>query len=264
MPELPEVETARRQVFEALEGRPLTRVDVVGDTIVFGPGGPERAQKALQKTVITGSGRHGKYMWLETKRGPSVVFHLGMTGSFVPHAKGEKPAFWKLTFAPAKGPHLSFVNKRRLGRVTVVDDVYHEPPVQKLGPDALLQLPKAAVLAAQMGKKKVPIKAMLLDQKFFAGVGNWIADEVLFQSGIAPTRRAETLSLDEVRTLRRVLSRVLKKACAVDADADRFPGKWLFHRRWGKDQTQRSPDGYPLRFDEVGGRTTCWCPDTQH
>ena len=78
------------------------------------------------------------------------------------------------------------------------------------------------------------IKALLLDQTFAAGVGNWIADEVLYQARIDPRRRANALSAAEARRLRVKLKRIIETAVLVDADKSRFPRDWLFHQRWGR------------------------------
>ena len=107
-----------------------------------------------------------------------------------------------------------------------------------------------------------PIKAALLNQKLFAGVGNWIADEVLYQIKLSPHRFCNSLTDSEVKHLRTTLLRILRKAVEVEADATRFPKTWLFHHRWGK-QAETDAQGEALRFDTVGGRTTAWVPSRQ-
>jgi formamidopyrimidine-DNA glycosylase len=104
---------------------------------------------------------------------------------------------------------------------------------------------------------------LLLDQSFAAGVGNWVADEVLYQARIDPRRRACELGADEVRALRRELRAVIQRAVAVDADKDRFPRTWLFHVRWGKNKNAQTADGYRIEHITVGGRTTAYVPQVQ-
>ena len=106
------------------------------------------------------------------------------------------------------------------------------------------------------------MKSVLLDQSFAAGVGNWIADEVLFQARLDPRRRANTLTRSEIGILRNALKRVVTKAVAVDADKTRFPRTWLFHQRWGKPSDARI-GGEPIEFLTLGGRTTAWVPTRQ-
>ena len=132
--------------------------------------------------------------WTLGGAGPKYVgFHFGMTGQWViegakpPPYKSQgasagaaafPPRFCKLLVRMEDGTRLAFCDPRRLARVVVAAAA---PPVDGLGPDALLELPAAAVLAAMLGGRATPIKKLLLDQAFLAGVGNWIADEVLYQ-----------------------------------------------------------------------------------
>ena len=114
------------------------------------------------------------------------------------------------------------------------EDPPHEPPIALLGFDPLEGLPPARDLAAHLARRKAPLKAVLLDQSLFAGVGNWIADEVLYQARLSPRRPASSLSTAEVRRLRDRLHDIIARAVAAGADSDRFPRSWLFHVRWGR------------------------------
>ena len=106
---------------------------------------------------------------------------------------------------------------------------------------------------------------MLLDQSFAAGIGNWIADEVLYQARIAPKRRASTLSPAEAGRLRRRIRSVIGGAVRAGSDSERFPRCWLFHRRWGhrRGGPPPPPCGASIRHETVGGRTTAWVPSAQ-
>ena len=127
-------------------------------------------------------------------------------------------------------------------------------------------LPSAARLHAMLRERRSPIKAVLLDQSFAAGIGNWIADEVLYQAGIAPKRRASTLTAAEARRLRSKIRSVIGRAVGAGSDSDRFPRWWLFHRRWGHRRggpPATTVRGEPIRHETVGGRTTAWVPSAQ-
>jgi len=113
-------------------------------------------------------------------------------------------------------------------------------------------------------ERTAPMKALLLDQTFAAGVGNWIADEVLYQAGIDPRRPARTLSRLEASRLRGRLRAVLATAVRAGADEGRYPRAWLFHRRWGRDPLARTARGARIRWETIAGRTTCWAPSAQH
>lgn len=267
MPELPEVESARRLVDKSLDGRIIIAATFEYDEIVFSELNTFRAERLLMGGQLAGSWRHGKYLCCrfisEVGTTFGLMFHLGMTGDFFRHAVKEPPRFHKLTFTLDDETALSFTNTRRLGRVFMLDDGMGHPRLDALGPDAFWDLPSVMKLQEHLSRKTAPIKSVLLDQRWIAGVGNWIADEVLYQSGIAPGRSAKGLTHAEVSRLRGAIEEVVKLAVDVSADEKRFPDDWLFHVRWGKDLGARSPAGNSLRFDSVGGRTTCWSPHEQ-
>ena len=116
---------------------------------------------------------------------------------------------------------------------------------------------------ALVAERGAPIKALLLDQTFAAGVGNWIADEVLYQARIAPGRRAGSLSRQEADRLRLAIKRVVGTAVKLNSDSDRYPKSWLFHHRWGRNAAAVTARGERIRHDTIGGRTTAWVPTVQ-
>jgi formamidopyrimidine-DNA glycosylase len=156
----------------------------------------------------------------------------------------------------------TITDRRRLGRIRLAHDPAGEPPISLLGFDVLTSLPSAAELQRRLGIRRGPIKAVLLDQSLFAGVGNWMADEVLYQAKISPLRAANELSEVEVRRLRAALKSVADQAVAVDADAEQFPRTWIFHRRWDH-RIGTGPRGESLVRQQIGGRTTTWAPSRQ-
>jgi formamidopyrimidine-DNA glycosylase len=172
------------------------------------------------------------------------------------------PRFTKLHLLFDDGAELAFTNARRLGRIRLRDDPRSEPPIAKLGFDPHLQMPAPDLFAGLVRRRRVAIKALLLDQGFAAGVGNWVADEVLYQARIDPRRRACGLTHDEIRRLRRCLGRVVDKAVEVDARSEDYPRTWLFHRRWGK-KDGTTHRGQRVAYIEIAGRTTAWVPERQ-
>ena len=279
MPELPEVEAARRLLARAAVGRRIVAVRCVRDPIVFQGVSPARVRRALLGRRVIAARRHGKHLWLELDRRPWPCFHFGMAGGI--EVRGRRrgrlvmegrraregqwpPRFLKLLLVLGDGGEVAFCDARRLGRVRLRNDPPAEPPISLLGFDALRDLPPVRQLGALFGERAAPVKAVLLDQSFSAGVGNWIADEVLYQARIDPRRRAHTLTPAEVGRIRRQLQRVITTAVRVGADSDRFPPKWLFHTRWSK--RLRSPmtaRGERIRYLTVGGRTTAWVAEVQ-
>jgi formamidopyrimidine-DNA glycosylase len=158
---------------------------------------------------------------------------------------------------------LAFADARRFGRVRLQEDPESERPVSRLGFDVLDDLPGSAELAIVLARRGAPIKAVLLDQSLFAGVGNWIADEVLYQAAVDPRRPASSLDRQEVARIRARLAGIVRRAVDVKADAHRFPRTWLFHRRWGREKNACTARGEPIVHLTVGGRTTAFVPSRQ-
>ncbi|HRB11528.1 MAG TPA: DNA-formamidopyrimidine glycosylase family protein [Vicinamibacteria bacterium] len=264
MPELPEVEAARKAALRHLRGRRIVEARCSPDAIVLSGVSPRRIENALRGASIEDAGRFGKHLWLELDRTPWPVFHFGMTGGFhfLP-AAADSPRFLKLELTLDDHRRFAFTDARRFGRLRLAHDPRNEPPLSELGHDPFFGLPEVGDLVLQIGRRQAPIKAVLLDQATFAGVGNWIADEVLYQAGIRPQRPASDLSKAEISRLRGTLLRVIRRAVAVNADSDRFPAGWLFHRRWGRVKNSKMPDGAAIVHDTVGGRTTAWVPSRQ-
>ncbi|EGW30405.1 uncharacterized protein SPAPADRAFT_57196 [Spathaspora passalidarum NRRL Y-27907] len=196
----------------------------------------------------------------------------------------------------------AFVDPRRLARIRLLTgdsiqndlDLLNHPPLDVLGPDyskprELLKQEqftmgdpdpdnhgRPRLTLAEFNKliltKKKPIKSLLLDQNCFAGVGNWVADEILFNARIHP---AEVISnkIDNVTTIHPVIERlyenlvyVCETAVKVEGNVDHFPKHWLMLHRWGKSRKKEKPktnDGYLLDYVTVGGRTSCYSPELQ-
>jgi formamidopyrimidine-DNA glycosylase len=277
MPELPEVEAARVLATRAARGRRVGRVWCADDPIVFERVPALRFRRALTGRRILNVHRHGKHLWFELDGRPWPCFHFGMSGGLhVPDRKSVKlkssriraaaawpPRFTKLRLTLDDGNELVYADARRLGRIRLRHDPAAEPPISLLGFDALVSVPATRAMADVLATRAAPIKAVLLDQAFSAGVGNWIADEVLYQARIAPDRPARSLSLDDVRRLRAAIKLVIGLAVRVGADGDKFPRGWLFHYRWGKAAGAITARGERIRFDTIGGRTTAWAPSVQ-
>ncbi|MBZ0267931.1 hypothetical protein K8I85_07235 [bacterium] len=278
MPELPEVEHGRRLAEAVLRGRRIERVRCADDRIVFEGVTPRRVREALTGARVEAVHRRGKHLWFDVDRDVHPLFHFGMTGAFrtrtsrplvlaSSRASGPgdawPPRFWKIVLRTDTGDELAMTNARRFGRIRLRRDPRAEPPIAELGFDPLLDPPSPRAFKEAIAARTVTVKGLLLDQSFAAGVGNWIADEALYQAGIDPRRRACDLSDAEARRLRVRLLGVVKRAVDVDARKDRFPRAWLFHRRWRKPAAASDARGEPVEFLTVAGRTTAWVPSRQ-
>jgi formamidopyrimidine-DNA glycosylase len=263
VPELPEVEAARRRAERHLVGRRIVAVSAAPDPIVFDGTSPRRLA-ALRDRKVVAVRRRGKHLWFELDRRPHLLLHFGMSGGLRLDRAGEpRPRFWKLDLTVGGQRRLVFTDPRRLGRVRLRRHPEGEDPLARLGFDVLDDLPRAPELVAILARHGAPVKAVLLDQSLFAGVGNWIADEVLYQAALDPRRPASSLAREEVGRLRSRLHDIVRRAVAVDADSARLPRTWLFHRRWGRKPGAHTVRGEPIEFLTVGGRTTAWVPSRQ-
>ncbi|AIE87485.1 Fpg/Nei family DNA glycosylase [Fimbriimonas ginsengisoli] len=279
MPELPEVESVCRMMRRVLGGKKIVSATVADDEIVNSGTPAEAIRSALEGHVVTGVGRKGKYWWIELDERPWLFGHLGMSGwvrelgksSQRLHSHGKapmddedgNPRFLKLLIEAEDGSRVAFTDGRRLGRLWLADGPEVDTRVKRLGFDVYEALPSVEELAKILGKRKAPIKAVLLDQGVFAGVGNYLADEMLYQAKIAPKRLSSSLTPEEVKALHTVTRQILKDAVEVDADKDKFPKNWLFHHRWGGEKGAEAIGGRAIVREQVAGRTTAWVPEIQ-
>lgn len=272
MPELPEVEYARKQAQNALVGKVVAKVECADDDIVFDGVKPQAVAQHLKGQEILATHRRGKYMWFELNKKPFPMFHFGMTGRF--HVQGEAPIkletgpkvdethwpprFTKIEIIMKDDTRLVMTNSRRLGRIRLLESPLEDGPIAKLGFDPLLDMPSKTEFEALVRVRKTTLKGLLLNQAFAAGVGNWIADEVLYQARLSPTRRSNELGPDEIGKLHSALKKIIQKAVSVDADKKRFPKSWLFHHRWGQVEGAVTDSGESIEYIKVAGRTTAW------
>lgn len=282
MPELAEVETVRRQVVARMKGHKITGV-VADDTdkYLFEFVKIPQIKKALIGATVIGAGRKGKYFWLELDRKPWPIFHLGMSGNvalFDPHVKvwggakmwserdqelRDRLHYCHLILEADKGFEFAFIDPRRFGRMWLTDDPSEHPRIKQLGYDPLIDFPSIKVLSEKLKRRKKAIKAVLLDQALFAGVGNWLADEILYQAKMSPHHLGSDLTSAQIKSLHKAVLTIVNKAVDVDADYERFPKSWLFHERWGKSKTAKTSRGQKIIHETVGGRTTAWVPGYQ-
>ena len=277
MPELAEVEHGRVAFERVGLGRRIVEAWVADDDIVVEGVAPDELEAALEGATVTGTGRHGKQLWVELDRRPWLGVHFGMTGGF--RTQGDQPLrldaspaevdrswpprFTKLLLRFDDGGQLAFTNARRLGRLRLRHDPRSEPPINKLGYDPYLTLPEPEAFAAMLSRRsRARLKGLLLDQRFAAGMGNWLADEVLYQARLDPRRTVGSLSDEERERIRLTLRRIVVAAVEVEARKDAFPRSWLFHYRWGKTEGAEV-EGRAIEFLQLSGRTTAWVPEVQ-
>src|SRR5215216_3036551 len=270
VPELPEVETIRRQLAPAVEGRRLVKIRVL-DPRWCDPAPPEAIADALNGRLIERLGRRGKYLVMSFEDDVHLVMHLRMTGNLL--LTDEKPRHTRVRMELDDGRRLLFVDVRRfgtghvlLGSDALADYFESRLGVEPLGPDFT-----AEVLRAQARGRKQPVKAFLLNQERVAGVGNIYADEALFRAKIHPLRAVGTLRTAQIEALREAVVESLKagidaKGASIDdyrhVDGARgsFQDRFLVHLRAGKPCPRC---GTPIQKLRAAGRGTYVCPRCQ-
>jgi formamidopyrimidine-DNA glycosylase len=264
VPEILEVEHYR-QIAERGLGRVIESAFMVDAR--YGRGGTtaRRLRDALVGRSFTAARRRGKLMLLDSSGGPTLGVRYGMTGGIVvddteqldrlrygPGVFGEQ---WvRARFGFADGGHLTIHDPRRFGSLELA------PEESRLGPDALsiTRRQLADALAVRPGAAAAaPLKARLLDQERVAGVGNLLADEMLWRAGLDPARRTP-LTDDELATLHRAMRATLRQ---LTQRGGSHMGDLMEERRVDGHCPR---DGAALRRATVGGRTTFWCPQHQH
>jgi formamidopyrimidine-DNA glycosylase len=265
MPELPEVETVRRKLAPAIEGRKIARVETAADSYFFLTR-PARLKRELPNRRIVDLRRLGKYLIAKLDDDRGLLLHLGMTGQLFLSDAPKLDPHMHLRLAFADGPpQLVFRDVRKFGKVALIKQLEREPRIAKLGVDALQATGRE--LWQQARHRKIPVKTLLLDQGVLAGVGNIYADEALFGANIRPTRPARRLSLAHCEKLVGELRRVLE--CAIDAGGSSISDYLQPDGAQGEYQNQHLVYGrtgqpcpkchQPIQRRMLGGRSTHWC-----
>ena len=266
MPELPEVETVRRTLAPALEGRTISAVSFCWPRTCVGNAGETEARLAGQR--IERLERHGKYLLLHLRkdgRGSLLIIHLRMTGNLL--LNGAPGKYTRATMALDGGIRLVFQDIRKFGRWQWSERL--PARLAALGPDPLEIGPDE--FAARIASRKARLKAMLLDQEFLRGLGNIYADEALFRARLHPLRLGISVGRRKARDLHAAIQDVLRDAIGAGGSSIRdyrdgrgAPGG--FQRQiqvYGKAGTPCVTCGTRVRRLLVAQRSTHFCPRCQ-
>jgi formamidopyrimidine-DNA glycosylase len=269
MPELPEVETIRRQLAPALEGRRLERVQVL-DGRWCDPAPPVEVEDALRGRVVERLSRRGKYLVFELEEDVYLVMHLRMTGNLllVPDAPRAR-----VRFELDSGHTLLFADVRRFGTGVVLlgGDALEDYFRSRLGVEPLSPDFTAEALRELGRGRRAPVKAFLLNQERIAGVGNIYADEALFRAGIHPLRPVGTLKRPQVAALRDAVVEVLEagidsRGATIDDFRNADGAEGAFQDRflaYGREGEPCVRCGRPIRKLRAAGRGTYVCERCQ-
>jgi len=210
MPELPEVETIKNELLPYIVGHCITGITLFWEGIVRQPS-VEEFRSHLIGQEITGVARRGKYLIFNLTSSKALIIHLKMTGSLLlKPASAEPDKFARAILHLDKETQLQFRDPRKLGVMWLVEDT--SSVTGKLGPEPLEAGFTPQTLTQRLSNRSAPIKALLCDQTFIAGIGNMYADEALFAARIHPLRPGGSLSPDEVKRLHGAIQQVLWSA----------------------------------------------------
>jgi formamidopyrimidine-DNA glycosylase len=254
MPELPEVEKARRYL-EATSLLQTIREAEVKDERILAKVSAERLHECMPGQQFRYVLRHGKRLFLKLHDSLWLALHLGLTGRLVYLESGEQePRHTRLLISFENGNRLAFDDPRIFGEVGLAKSPEAFLEERKIGPDAL-QLDREGFLKIMSGRKGL-IKPALLNQSLIAGLGNLYADEALFQAGICP----KTWGLDDMQleVLFSSIQEVLRTALSTNADLEKLPDSYLLPHRYPGGMCPR--DGTLLMHEKIGGRTSYFCP----
>src|SRR5579862_9653780 len=273
MPELPEVESVRTQIAPLLEGRRIDHVEI-SDPRLTRPLAPDEIARRLEGETIQAVDRRGKYLVVRFESGRALLIHLRMTGSLRHAAPGALPddPYRRAVVRLDDGSDVAYRDVRRFGTWLLLEaDEVSQYIDARLGQEPLSDAFRARDLGARLAGRRAPVKAVLLDQRAVAGVGNIYADEALWRARVHPLRPAGGLTTDETRALHRGVRRALELGIArqgstlsdyrlPDGSAGRMQREFSVYGRGGEPCLRC---GTPIEKIRVAGRGTWYCPRCQ-
>lgn len=272
MPELPEVETIRRTLNDHVKNLKIEEIKLIWPSAVCGWENKTFEELVRGRRIQTIE-RRGKYLLIRLEEDWTLIAHMRMTGRLNYFAEQKEPEkHTHVVFRLDRG-ELHFSDVRKFGRIQAVPTqlCLTNSSLQKLGPEPLEEGFTPDMLKERLGKKKVILKAALLDQTVLAGLGNIYADESLFQAGISPERRVDTLAEEEILRLHHAIQTVLR--AGIEARGTSFRDyrdangeKGLFEQElqvYGRGREPCKVCGQTLVCKRLAGRTTVYCPKCQ-
>jgi formamidopyrimidine-DNA glycosylase len=278
MPELPEVETVRRGLLPAMEGRLIERAEVNRPDLRWPL--PERMAERLTGARVTALRRRSKYILADLDTGETLLIHLGMSGRmlvsgitlgdfFYEHAAPEKHDHVVLHLSG--GARVTFNDARRFGAMDLLPTATAEshPLLAQIGPEPLGNAFDESYLAARLQGRNTPIKSALLDQHLVAGLGNIYVCEVLFRAGIAPDRRAGSIDNPGalVPIIREVLAEAIEAGGSSLKDYRRTDGELGYFQKafavYGREGEACLTCAAPIQRITQSGRSSFFCAACQ-
>jgi formamidopyrimidine-DNA glycosylase len=273
VPELPEVETIRLRLEPAMGGRRFERVEIF-DARLTRPFDPDPVAAELQGERVSAVERRGKYLVFRFESGRALLVHLRMTGTFqhLRNGAGADDPYRRAVVRLDDGSDVAYRDVRRFGTWLLLEPGELEPYLEtRVGEELLAGTRPARRLAERLAKRRAPIKALLLDQRLFAGVGNIYADEALWWAKVHPLRPAGEVAPSDLQELVRGVRKALRHGIARQGatlrdyrSPDGASGSMQHEFRvYGRAGEPCFRCGTPIEKTRAGGRGTWYCPGCQ-
>jgi formamidopyrimidine-DNA glycosylase len=273
VPELPEVETIRTGLEPHLVGRTFDQVEI-SDPRLTRPHDPREVAAELEGETVAAVERRGKYLVVRFETGRVLLIHLRMTGSLLhaPRGAAAGDAYVRAVVRLDNGSDVAYRDVRRFGTWLLLEPGELEPYLaERIGKEPLGSSLTARSLGDRLARRRAPLKAVVLDQRVFAGVGNIYADEALWWARLHPLRPANTLAPEELRALVRGIRRALRLGIArqgatlrdyrnANGETGAMQAEFRVYGRAGEACTRC---GHPIEKTRAGGRGTWFCPNCQ-
>jgi formamidopyrimidine-DNA glycosylase len=259
VPELPELEVFKRYVDSTSLHQNIETIEVKNRK-VLGRASAGELKLGLEGRRFESTRRHGKHLFVELGGGRWLLLHFGMTGSLKYYKDAdEEPALARVLISFGNGYHLAFDDQRLFGKVDLIEDPDGYIEENKLGPDPLnLDFP---AFRERLGGRRGGIKATLMNQRIFAGIGNIYSDEILFQVRLHPKTSVARLNEGALHELHEQTGRVLRVAIERGTNPGGLPESFLLpHRRAGEDCPRGNAK---IQKTKAAGRTAYYCPTCQ-
>jgi formamidopyrimidine-DNA glycosylase len=273
VPELPEVETIRTGLEPHLTARTFEQV-AISDPRLTRPHDPREIAAELEGETVAAVERRGKYLVVRFETGRVLLIHLRMTGSLLhtPRGAAADDPYVRAVVRLDNGSDVAYRDVRRFGTWLLLEPGELEPYLaERIGKEPLGPGLTARSLTDRLARRSAPLKAVVLDQRVFAGVGNIYADEALWWARLHPLRPANTLSPDELKALVRGIRRALRLGIArqgatlrdyrnANGEAGEMQAEFRVYGRFGEPCPRC---GHPIEKTRAGGRGTWFCPNCQ-
>ena len=285
MPELPEVETVKKGLEKKLKNFIISEIEIIRPSTIAFPANKDEFKKGLNNSLIDKWNRRGKYLIASLIKNPNnktlksngyLIIHLRMTGHFNWLKRNNSPCkHTRVRFFDSQGNELRFIDLRSFGQIWWIKEGLDPKKIIKglgsLGPEPFSKDFNYEYLKKEFSKRTKSIKAVLLDQRIIAGIGNIYADESLFEAGISPFRKAKTLKKRELIKLRISIMDVLEKSIGsggttfsdfrnIEGLNGNYSMQANVYKRTGE-KCKRCSN--LIQRKKITGRSTHWCSNCQ-